>query len=80
VEAREGALSLRVEDDGPGMDARTHERAFDEFFTTKATGSGLGLAFVSRVAHAHDGRARIESTPGRGTHVELLLPAVLPEG
>ena len=50
VEARERELALRVEDDGPGMDARTRERAFDDFYTTKATGSGLGLAYVARVA------------------------------
>lgn len=74
VEARDGELALRVEDDGPGMDARTRERAFDEFFTTKATGSGLGLALVARVARAHGGRASIQSAPGRGTRVELTLP------
>lgn len=68
-------VSLRVEDDGPGMDARTRERAFDEFFTTKATGSGLGLAFVERVARAHGGRASIRSTQGVGTSVVMLLPA-----
>lgn len=74
VEARERELALRVEDDGPGMDARTRERAFDDFYTTKATGSGLGLAYVARVARAHGGRARIESEEGKGTSVELALP------
>ncbi len=74
VERRDGSLVVRVEDDGPGMDARTRERAFDEFFTTKATGSGLGLALVSRVARAHGGRVRLESDPGRGTSVEIILP------
>ena len=65
---------LIVEDDGPGMDARTRERAFDDFYTTKAAGSGLGLAYVARVARAHGGRAHIESEEGRGTSVELALP------
>lgn len=74
AEAREREISLRVEDDGPGMDARTRERAFDDFYTTKAAGSGLGLAYVSRVARAHGGRAHIESEEGRGTSVELALP------
>ncbi len=69
----EAAIVLAVSDDGPGMDARTRERALDDFFTTKATGSGLGLAFVARVAEAHGGRARIESAEGRGTTVELRL-------
>lgn len=66
-------LTLRVSDAGPGMDPRTRESAFDEFFTTKATGSGLGLAFVARVAEAHGGRARLTSEVGRGTTVWLDL-------
>ena len=78
VEPREGTIALCVEDDGPGMNARTRERAFDDFFTTKATGSGLGLALVDRVARAHGGRASIVSTRGRGTRVELTLPLGCP--
>lgn len=69
-----GALLLSAEDDGPGMDARTRERAFDDFFTTKASGSGLGLAFVRRVAEAHGGEALLSARAGRGTVVSLRLP------
>lgn len=68
-------LHLWVKDDGAGMDARVRERAFDEFYTTKATGTGLGLAFVGRVAEAHGGLARIDSELGHGTKVEMDLPA-----
>lgn len=73
---REGPKRLRVwvKDDGAGMDARVRERAFDEFYTTKSTGTGLGLAFVGRVAEAHGGVARIESELGRGTKVEMEIP------
>ncbi len=71
--AEEQTLSLSVTDDGPGMDARTREQAEQAFFTTKATGSGLGLAFARRVAEAHDGRLRIESALDRGTTVVLTL-------
>lgn len=74
AEKRGRVLELAVVDDGRGMDARTRERALDDFFTTKATGSGLGLAFVSRVAEAHGGRVSIESSPGAGTTVRLYLP------
>jgi signal transduction histidine kinase len=74
--AAEGeSVVLSVEDSGEGMDARTRERAFDDFFTTKATGSGLGLAFVRRVVEAHGGRVALTSQEGRGTVVRLHLPA-----
>ncbi|MBN8229113.1 two-component sensor histidine kinase [Corallococcus macrosporus] len=69
------ALEVEVEDTGSGMDARTRERAFDDFYTTKATGSGLGLAFVRRVAEAHGGTASLTSGEGRGTILRLRLPA-----
>lgn len=65
---------IAVLDDGPGMDGRTRERAFDDFFTTKSTGSGLGLSFVRRVAEAHGGRVSLTSKPGKGTAVRLHLP------
>ncbi|MFK7984570.1 MAG: nitrogen regulation protein NR(II) [Sandaracinaceae bacterium] len=68
------ALVLRVEDDGPGMDARTREQAVESFFTTKAEGSGLGLAFAARIAAAHGGRLDVRSALGRGTTVSMRLP------
>lgn len=73
---QEGGLVITVSDDGPGMDVRIRERAFEDFFTTKATGSGLGLSFARRVAEAHGGRARLESELGRGTIVALDLPGL----
>lgn len=82
VGARDGDaaewVELTVADDGPGMDARTCERALDDFFTTKAQGSGLGLAFVRRVAEAHGGSVRITSRIGHGTSVTLRLPVASP--
>jgi signal transduction histidine kinase len=66
---------LRVVDGGVGMDARERERAFEDFFTTKATGSGLGLAFARRVLDAHGGDVVLESERGSATTVELRLPA-----
>jgi two-component system sensor histidine kinase HydH len=69
-----GTLLLQVEDDGSGMDAPTAERAFDDFFTTKAAGSGLGLAFVRRLTIALGGRASLQSLPGKGTTVSIHIP------
>lgn len=69
-----GFVRLAVTDTGSGMDARLAEQAFSDFFTTKTTGSGLGLAFVRRVAEAHGGDASLKSDEGKGTTVRVRLP------
>ena len=73
-EAGAAGAIVTITDTGEGMDARTRERAFDDFFTTKARGTGLGLAFVRRVVEARGGRVTLKSAVGRGTTVSLLLP------
>lgn len=74
TERRGRSVLIKISDDGPGMDPRSAERAFDAFYTTKAGGTGLGLAFVARVVEAHGGTARMDSRVGEGTTVELELP------
>jgi signal transduction histidine kinase len=71
--AKGGDVVISVEDSGEGMDARKAERALDDFFTTKPQGSGLGLAFVRRVAEAHRGEVTLTSEVGIGTVVRLRL-------
>lgn len=71
---RSGLVELLVVDQGPGMDARVLERATEDFFTTKATGSGLGLAFARRVVEAHGGELSVTSRPGAGTTVAFRFP------
>ena len=73
--APEDGVVISVEDAGAGMDARHAERAFDDFYTTKPEGSGLGLAFVRRVAQAHGGDASLSSRVGIGTIVRMRLSA-----
>jgi two-component system, NtrC family, sensor histidine kinase HydH len=62
---------VAVQDSGIGMDSRVSARAFDDFFTTKRHGSGLGLAFIKRVMQAHSGKVHLASKPGEGTTVAL---------
>lgn len=69
-------LVVGVDDNGAGMPPETAMRAFDPFFTTKerGRGTGLGLAMVYGFSRQSGGTAIIQSAPGRGTSVQLLLP------
>lgn len=71
-----GMIELSVADDGAGMPAEIVARAFEPFFTTKSPGSGtgLGLATVYAFAKQSGGTAYLESRPGLGTTVTLVLP------
>ncbi|GIQ70739.1 PAS domain S-box protein [Xylanibacillus composti] len=69
------ALSIQVQDHGPGIPADMMERIGEPFFTTKADGTGLGLMISRRIIDAHQGTFRIWSEPDRGTTVEIELPA-----
>jgi nitrogen fixation/metabolism regulation signal transduction histidine kinase len=68
-------LLLEVEDNGPGMDPATVERAAHPGFTTKSTGSGLGLTLVQRIVEQHGGRFGLDSSPGVGTRAWVSLSA-----
>lgn len=74
--ARGDSLRLAISDSGPGMDAATLARLGEPFFTTKTTGTGLGLAVVKAVAKAHHGELRLQSRSGRGTCASLVLPLI----
>ena len=69
-------LSIAVTDTGHGMDRATLERAFEPFFTTKPAGrgTGLGMAMIKSLMDQQHGSVTVDSTPGRGTTVELFLP------
>lgn len=69
-------VALEVQDDGCGMPEEVRRRCLEPFFSTKGDrGTGLGLPQVWGIVSRHGGQVDIDSAPGRGTTVTLLLPA-----
>jgi PAS domain S-box-containing protein len=82
VDAAARLLRVQVVDQGPGIEPAVRDRIFRPFFTTRRTGTGLGLALVQKIVVTHNGRIHAAPGPaGRGTamQVALPLPEVLPK-
>ncbi|MBO6573939.1 MAG: HAMP domain-containing histidine kinase [Rhodothermales bacterium] len=69
-----GKAVLEVRDTGSGMPEEVRARVFEDFFTTKSTGAGLGLSIVRRLVSDMDGSIDVDSTPGEGTCFVIQLP------
>lgn len=65
---------IEVADQGTGITPENLGRVFQPFFTTKAKGTGLGLAVVKRIVEAHQGELLVHSRPGEGAVFSMLLP------
>jgi signal transduction histidine kinase len=65
---------IAVSDNGPGMPVSVQERIFEPYFTTKTSGSGIGLAFTKRAMEIHGGGIGVTSAPGQGTTMTLSFP------
>ncbi|KPA88682.1 signal transduction histidine kinase [Pseudomonas asplenii] len=74
--SRGNTLRLSISDNGSGIEPQVLARLGEPFFTTKTTGTGLGLAVVKAVARAHQGDMQLRSRPGRGTCAMLCLPLI----
>jgi len=74
AELRGDRVVLQVRDRGVGMDEVERARVFEAFYSTRRGGTGLGLAVVERIARAHGGAVEIDSSPGVGTAVRVVLP------
>lgn len=78
VNATDGSVSLTIRDEGAGVPDAIREEIFNPFFTTKAKGTGLGLAKVQTVAEAHGGSTSCVCVPGRGAAFTITLPRAKP--
>ena len=78
--ATEGAIEIRVADEGPGIDRKHLSRIFERFYRVDQArsralgGTGLGLAIVKHIVLAHGGSVSVESTPGQGSAFTIHLP------
>jgi signal transduction histidine kinase len=68
------AVTVTVEDTGPGIDQETLDRIFDAFFSTKHKGMGLGLAICRMIVERHGGQLTALSDGKRGTLFQFILP------
>jgi two-component system, NtrC family, nitrogen regulation sensor histidine kinase NtrY len=75
VRARDGRAEVEVADSGPGIEPALRGRIFEPFFSTKTSGSGLGLALVKKIVEDHGGVVSLDSEPGAGTRLRFSLPA-----
>jgi nitrogen fixation/metabolism regulation signal transduction histidine kinase len=71
----DGSVILGVRDTGPGLRHEVRARLFEPYFSTKSSGTGLGLGIARRAVEAHGGSIDFESAPGEGTVFRIRLPA-----
>jgi signal transduction histidine kinase len=73
---KDGLVKLALTDTGPGISKDNIDKIFEPFFSTKAKGTGLGLALVQQIVSEHGGRIEVECPAEGGTRFIILLPAV----
>lgn len=72
------SYSFVVEDTGVGIEEKDRARIFEPYFTTKPSGLGLGLILTKKIVDAHGGEILVESEPGKGTRIRVVLPGAGP--
>ncbi len=74
IENGSGGATVHIRDNGCGIPPEQIERIFNPFFTTKDTGTGLGMAISKKIVEAHQGSLDVTSTPGHGSDFMVRLP------
>jgi signal transduction histidine kinase len=75
----ESQVTVRISDSGPGIPEEALARIYERDFTTKGTGSGIGLYVARALVEMHGGKIDVDSRRERGTVVEVRLPIVVRE-
>lgn len=75
---RQPEMVIRIHNDGAPIPEELSEKIFEPYFTTKRSGTGLGLAMVKKIVDEHEGHIAIDSRPEEGTLVAITLPAMRP--
>ena len=74
AQAKSGRIYMEVSDNGPGIPADIQSQIFIPFFTTKASGTGIGMSIVRKIIVLSGGSITFRSDPGQGTVYRVLLP------
>ena len=69
-------INIKFEDTGRGIDPDRLDRIFEVYYTSKSTGTGLGLPIAQQIVEKHGGVISVESTPGQGTCARIRIPLV----
>ncbi|MDQ7065885.1 MAG: ATP-binding protein [candidate division KSB1 bacterium] len=77
--SQQPVVELTIKDDGVGIDPEVLEEVFKPFFTTRQTGTGLGLPISKRIADSYGWELSLESEPGKGTTARLVIPLMRAE-
>jgi len=76
MQSVDGAVHIEIADTGPGIASEHQTRVFEPFFTTRPSGTGLGLTVVKRIVDVHHGETSLKTEPGKGTTFVIRLPVV----
>jgi signal transduction histidine kinase len=68
------AVKIEVMDNGCGIPEQEKDNIFEPFYTTKSSGSGLGLANAKKIIEQHQGLIKVKGDEGKGAHFEIILP------
>jgi signal transduction histidine kinase len=74
TEQNQAGVLVAVRDSGPGIDPAYLDRVFDAFYSTKSSGTGMGLSICRSIIHAHGGKLWVEANEPRGAAFQFTLP------